>query len=298
MRLAKKIIFTTVFLFLLSLQSFSQFDADKLRLTLGLGPSAYLGELIQGDVPLLKQSSLSFSTGLTYDITQQFRARFNVSFLGVRGDDKLATRADLKDRNLSFKSFVWDVGFMGEYDFVDRDIYNIVPYGFLGVGIYHFNPYTYDSSVGKVYLHDIGTEGQYLESGGYPKPYGKTQLNVPIGLGLRYELSERVTLGVELNYRFLFSDYLDDVSSSNYVDPNLFLTSPYYISHKIDQLAYRLSYRSPAGSDYNLDRRRGNPNRKDVFYSFQFTATFRLDNLPFGQGGGRAFSGRNRGYGY
>jgi len=168
----------------------------------------------------------------------------------------------------------------------------------LGVGIFHFNPYTYDNTVGKVYLHDIGTEGQYLEGGGYPKPYSRTQLNIPLGLGLRYELSETVTLGVELNYRFLFTDYLDDISSSTYVDPNLFLNSPYYKAHNIAQLAYDLSYRAPAGSDYNIYRRRGSPNKKDAFYSFQFTATFRLDNLPFGQSNGRAFGGRNRGYGY
>jgi hypothetical protein len=288
---------TVLFLFLLSFQSYSQFESDKLRLTLGLGPSAYMGELVQGEIPAFKQSSLSFSTGLTYDLTQQLRARLNLGLLGVKGDDKYAKKADLVARNLNFKSFIWDVSFLAEYDFVDKDEYNIVPYGFLGLGIFHFNPYTYDSVVGKVYLRDIGTEGQFLEGSGYPKPYSRTQLNVPFGLGLRYEVSETVTLGVEFNYRFLFTDYLDDVSSSTYVDPNLFLASPYYKSHNIDQLAYRLSYRADPKSDYNIYRRRGNPSRKDSYYSFQITATFSLGNLPFGQNS-RPFSGKNRTYGY
>lgn len=260
---------------------------DELRFTAGLGASAYLGDLIQG-APIFKQSSVAFSFGATYDIKQQLRARLNVSLLSVRGDDKLSPRADLRARNLNFKSFVWEVSAMAEYDFLDRDVYNIVPYVFGGLSIFHFNPTTIDDNGNKVSLHDIGTEGQYLTGGGYPSPYHRLQVNIPIGFGVRYEVSENVAVGFEFNYRFLFTDYLDDVSSSTYATAALLAAG--------QNEAAALSYRSNITSSkddptYNNFRARGNPSSKDIYYSFQATVSFKIPDLNlFGRG--NPFAGR------
>ena len=256
--------------------------AQDVRLTLGAGASAYYGDLITNNFSILQQVSPDFSIGATYDINQQFRARMNVSLLGVKGDDKYSNDYWHKARNLNFKSSVWEVALMAEYDFVDRESYNIVPYVFGGIGIYHFNPYTYDSIAGKVFLHDVGTEGQYLGLPGYPKPYNRTQLNIPFGIGLRYEVSEDISIGFEFNYRHLFTDYLDDVSTK-YVDWSKVTPSTYYTANNnyYLNLAERLGYRA-TDPKYNIGMARGNPSKNDAFYSFQLTATFRLDALSFG----------------
>ncbi|MEI9957878.1 MAG: hypothetical protein WDM90_16620 [Ferruginibacter sp.] len=62
------------------------------------------------------------------------------------------------------------------------------------------------------------TEGQgFLE---YPdkKIYSLHQIAIPVGAGLKYELSQMITLRAEYIYRILNTDYLDDVSTT-YVNP-------------------------------------------------------------------------------
>jgi len=257
---------------------------DELRFTTSLGPSAYLGDLRPG-APIFKEVSLAFSFGATYDFQSRMRARLNVSLLSVRADDKNATRADLQARNLNFKSFIWEVSALGEYDFLDREAgYNIIPYAFTGLSLYHFNPTTIDDNGNKVNLHDLGTEGQYLSGGGYPAPYSRLGINIPLGLGVRYEISENVSLGFEFNYRFLFTDYLDDVSTSKYATQALLnagQTEAAALSYRADLTKY----------PYNTELPRGNPNKKDAFYSFQMTVSFKIPDLTlFGRG--NPFGGR------
>jgi hypothetical protein len=264
---------------------------DELRFTTSLGTSAYLGDLVQG-TPIFKQSSLALSFGATYDFQSKIRGRLNISLLSVRGDDKLASRADFQARNLNFKSFVWEVSALGEYDFLDREAgYSIIPYIFTGLSIYHFNPTTIDDNGNKVNLHDIGTEGQYLTGGGYPAPYSRLGINIPIGLGVRYEISENVALGFEFNYRILFTDYLDDVSNKQYATQALLnagKTEAAALSYRADLTKY---------PPYNDQLPRGSPKAKDAFYSFQMTVSFKIPDLTlFGRGS--PFAGRRikRGY--
>ena len=272
----------TVYILFLSILFSSSVYAQDIRVTVGTGVSSYMGDLITSNIPVFQQVSGNFSLGATYDIQQQLRARLNVSLLGLKADDQRSPKEVFKERNLNFKSSVWEIALMGEYDLVDRESFNIVPYVFGGIGVYHFNPYTYDSIAGKVFLHDVGTEGQYLNLPGYPKPYSRTQINIPLGFGVRYEVSESRSIGLEFNYRILFTDYLDDVSTK-YVNPSLFYASPYYTANNnyYADLASRLGYRA-TDPKYNIGMPRGNPNKKDAFYTFQITATFKLDGLSFG----------------
>ena len=110
--MAKTIKYLSILFLLVSSCSFGQ----RVRLTTSLGTSAYYGDLVQG-MPVFKELSPAFSIGASYELQKQIRARLNISFLGVSGDDKYSSRADLRYRNLNFKSFVWEISAMGEYDF-------------------------------------------------------------------------------------------------------------------------------------------------------------------------------------
>jgi len=289
----------TLFIFL-SCYFYSNTTDAQLRITGGTGVSGFMGDLQTERVPVFKSVSANFSLGATYDLQQQLRARLNLSIMGLQADDKNSSKVDRQARNLNFKSSVWEAAVMAEYDFMDRDIYNIVPYVFGGIGVFHFNPYTYDSIVGKVYLHDVGTSGQYLGLSGYPQPYKRTAIDLPIGLGIRYEVSESMAIGFELNYRILFTDWVDDVSTAAYVDPTLFYQSSYYTANNnyYADLASRLSYRGTP--KYSRSLNRGSTASKDAFYSFQITLAIKLDGISFG--GGNPFSGasynRSRHYTY
>ena len=272
-------IFSLLLLIGLSVGITKQSFAQRVRASLALGTSAYLGDLIQG-APALKEVSPAVSIGASYDILDQLRARVNISILGAKGDDKLNSRYDYRQRNLSFTTSIWEVALLGEYDFLNSGDQAIIPYAFFGPGVYHFNPKSIDNNGNSVLLHDLGTEGQLLSNSKYAdRKYSLTQLNLQFGGGVRYEVSDLFTLGFEVSFRKLFTDYLDDVSAGAYVDPAEFgAASQVYAS----QLSYR---GDEVGFTYNEAqyRPRGNPDRKDMYYSLQLRATFRLDGIHIGR---------------
>jgi len=255
-------------------------QAEHYRITASLGTSAYNGDLVQG-APVAQEFSPDFSIGLAYEIANKFRARLNTSFLGVKGDDKYSTNSALVARNLNFKSFVWEVALLGEYDLLDRRDYAIIPYVFGGPAFYHFNPTTIDRNGNKVNLHDWDTEGEGLP--GYPAPYHRAQINLQFGFGTRYEITDGFSLGFEFCYRKLFTDYLDDVSGK-YVDPaviDYYVTNP-AVALEMKQLSFRGDEINPAAK-VSVTEPRGNPSKKDVYYSFQLTATYCLGADPYNQ---------------
>src|SRR5690606_21307429 len=66
------------------------------------------------------------------------------------------------------------------------------------------------------------------------KPYKLIQAAIPFGIGARFRLNQLMDFSVELGFRYLFTDYIDDVSQ-NYIDLGHFGN---------DELAKAMSYRS------------------------------------------------------
>ena len=64
--------------------------------------------------------------------------------------------------------------------------------------------------------------------------YKKLQVAIPLGIGARFRLNEVLDFSVEFGFRYLFTDYIDDVSQ-NYVDLGVFGDN---------ELAKAMSYRS------------------------------------------------------
>ena len=69
------------------------------------------------------------------------------------------------------------------------------PYGLIGIGVFHFNPMGQyvdpnTSQTTWVYLQPLHTEGEGFVAG--RNNYPLTQLNIPMGFGLKYYVSEKV----------------------------------------------------------------------------------------------------------
>lgn len=132
----------------------------------------------------------------------------------IKGDDAIG-RTNEK-RGLNFESKITDVSLTAEFNFFDyftgsrRNIFT--PYIFGGVGIAFYNP-----TSGGVELRGIGTEGQNVGFDGR-KPYGRVTFSIPFGIGIKYSLNKRLCLAGEWGMRKAFSDYLDDVSKTYYLD--------------------------------------------------------------------------------
>jgi hypothetical protein len=174
------------------------------------------------------------------------------------------------NRDLNFRSTITEFSAMAEihplafidWESKDRDMPRFSPYLLGGIGFFSFNP---QGKLGNTWvdLHPLSLEGQGFAE--YPdrKPYDLKQFNIPLGLGIKYELSPVLNLRGEFVYRKLNTDYLDDCSQ-NYIDPALFYN---YLSGSQLTNALFLHDRQkivkvgPGG-------KRGSPLEKDAYFSF------------------------------
>jgi len=263
-----RLFFLIIFSSIISNSTFSQ----TTRFSAALGWSAYFGELV--GMPTPKDLSPAVSFGGSYDFSNQLRGRITISGLGIRGNDRNSDKPSHKERNLDFSSFVWDVNLAAEYDFLNENDFKIIPYAFVGPGVFGFNPITHDGTTGeRVQLQKYGTEGQGLSA--YPdrKPYDLTQINIGGGGGLKVSINKSTQVSAEIFFRYTFTDYLDDISIIGYVNPVYFQNEG-----KLKSLEY--SYR---GSEYpnftpfsQKIYNRGNTIPVDFFYSTQLKITFNI----------------------
>jgi hypothetical protein len=258
-------------------------NAQRVHVGVAGGFANYNGDLLD---KLYSKKITNGFIGLTvhYELQDQILLRGSYSFARINGADVYSGKQVLQERNLQFESAVSEFAIVGEYYLFNLYEKRLSPYGFIGLGIFHFDPYTYDSVGKKVFLKPLSTEGQGL----YPdkKPYSLWQPAIPMGGGIKFAITEDLRIGFEIGLRKLFTDYLDDVSTS-YPDFNDLLNAR-------GQTAVDFSYRGDeyTGGNTNFptkDTQRGSAAQKDIYYFTGINITFRPS---FGGG-----VGRSRGFG-
>jgi hypothetical protein len=232
-----------------------------------LGMMGYNGDLKAKPITL-SQTKPMLSVGARYDLTEHIMARSYITYGAVTATDKKGT-ASMQARNLDFSSRILDLELGAQYNILNLNYKWWTPYVFAGIGLYHFNPYTKDAAGDKTFLKPLSTEGQGFVPG--INNYSLTGFNIPLGFGVDYLLGEDHRIGLELGYRLLFTDYLDDVSS-NYVAEADLLKSR---GAKAVELAFRGDEVSNRPYPLPGDTR-GNPKSNDGYYYIGFTYTFRF----------------------
>ncbi len=126
-------------------------------------------------------------------------------------------------------------------------------------------------------LRNWNTEGQgYSREIHKTKPYENCNIGIPIGMGVRYMYNKLLTLSIEFNYYYFFTDYLDDVSgryatyeelAASFPDLNQFILSK-YISDP--------SGRGTNGYIGTATSPRGNPSLSDAFTYLSFEASYKI----------------------
>lgn len=244
----------------------SDFSKEKRYLSAGFSLNAlnYYGDLAPN--PGRFSTDLSFTRpAVGVSVSNRLGPRFSVTaglmYGTLRGSDfSSADPGDAENgkfryyRNLSFRNRIKELSVVANYDlFENQETYmsraKWTPYAFGGVAVFHHNPQAIAPAVGLddqplaeagqwVNLRPLGTEGQYANleptDANYGiRPYNLIQIAIPIGIGVRFKIHEVVDFSAELGFRYLFTDYIDDVSK-NYVD----------LSVLDSELARALSYRS------------------------------------------------------
>lgn len=281
----KKLILT-----LLTVVTFTALTAQDLRLNLFGGMANYNGDL-QSRPITFQQAKYSVGLWASYDINPYVMLRGGLHFAEVRAEDRFQKNPANVLRNLSFATNIIELHAGAEYHFLGMTDRVFSPYVFGALAGFHYNPYAYDQAGNKVFLKPLSTEGQGLAS--YPdrQPYSLTQFTVPLGVGVRMVLTDRIDIGAEFGYRKTFTDYMDDVSRS-YVDQAVLLASR-------GPKAVEMAFRTPEVPGHSIDpypvdlEKRGGSEFKDNYYFLGLTFTYRITGGD--RSGGRSNGGRSGG---
>ncbi len=242
-----------------------------------LGGKKGIGKKFIKDLNLGKTE---FAGGLYFTAMYKYSIglRLEGTFGKVSADDNVLKDVDAKDiararynRNVNFRSNITEFSLVTElhplFIFIDwterdEDPPRMSPYLLGGIGYYSFNP---QAKLGKrwVDLQPLSTEGQGIIE---DRPvYKLKQINFPVGLGIKYDLSDMLSLRGEFVYRILGTDYLDDVSTT-YADKSIYTAANGFSAAEAAN-AILLSDRQinvvtgPGG-------KRGSPAQKDAFFTF------------------------------
>ncbi|MFN4853983.1 MAG: DUF6089 family protein [Bacteroidota bacterium] len=192
------------------------------EITLMPGTTCYAGDL--SPYALFKTELAKPAIGLA--VKRNFNRRWNYRFAGMYGslygNDALNQNSFLRNRNLAFHTQLWETSFGFEFNFFPYEIgskqFPATFYLFGGLGVFGFNPKAFYGGE-QVSLRELTTEGQEL-SNSEKKKYSPVQICMPFGFGGKFSFSKRFAIGIEWGFRKLFTDYLDDVSTT-YADARL-----------------------------------------------------------------------------
>jgi opacity protein-like surface antigen len=208
-----------------------------------------------------------------------FRKQIN-NYAGVRltahyaqlgYSDQYSENEYQRRRNLSFNTNIFEVALRGDFNFfkfIPTDPNNsFTPYATIGIGVFSYDPYAYLSG-DKYYLRPLNTEGETFYKG--RKEYGTMAVCVPIGMGVKYAVTDKINISFEIAYRFTTTDYIDDVSTT-YVGADKFPANS--IAAKLQDRSYETG--ATIGDE---GRQRGFSKQKDGYAIAEFGLSFNLSS--------------------
>lgn len=179
--------------------------------------------LVDLDVVLTRSA---IGLGYRYKIYNFLNVAGKFNYLSVRGDDRKTKNIYRNNRNLNFKSNIFELSGRIEIGFesgtTPSDRYGLkknfsrlkgntyAVFFFAGIGGFYYNPKSLDGTA----LRPLHTEGQGLIGG--PKQYSNYSVAIPIGIFYKYNFKQQFSIGAEFAWRKTFTDYIDDVSGVYY----------------------------------------------------------------------------------
>ncbi|MCB0430286.1 MAG: hypothetical protein H6585_14140 [Flavobacteriales bacterium] len=265
----------------------------------GVGVSNFLGELggaNQVGTDYFRDLELSTTrpaimVGVRYKLNLFTALRTTFTYAGVAGNDNLTTEPVRSNRNLHFKSPIYEFSSQFEFSWMkDRAGHRyrlkgvrgqthieIYTYGFVGLGVFHYNPKAkWDVDGAWHSLQPLHTEGQDISS--TRVPYSRFSVAVPIGMGGRYALGRNASVGLEFGIRKTFTDYIDDVSTTYYNNDAIRSAGGDVAGDLADPSKGKEPNWTAAG------QQRGDPTDKDAYMfailSFNYKLRTTRGNLP------------------
>ena len=250
-----------------SSQSFYALRRDRnFLVSVGSGTANYYGEMVNpGEFGTLKPN---IAIGAEYYLTNRISGRAELTWFQLSGNDADADD-DRVERNLSFRANCLELSALGAINltpmglrFYQRSALNF--HAFAGIGVLYFNPKAKYQGEWHA-LQPLKTEN---------KNYSRVQPVIPLGIGARIKLDPFFNILIEGGYRFTFTDYLDDASSTRYVDATLKNDLARALSDRRVEIDTQPSRPTEVG-------KRGNPDENDGYFIANITLQYYIPKMMF-----------------
>lgn len=265
----------------------------------GIGAANFLGELggaNQIGTNFVKDLEFSMTRpsaaiGMRYKFAKRFAVKGGFYYQLVSGADRLTKEPYRNNRNLSFRSHLFEVSAQAEFYLTKEQQghrykiknakgmknYDYQAYLFVGIGGFYFNPQAMYKGHW-VNLQPLSTEGQGLPGG--KKKYSRISVCIPYGIGAKYNLNKDWAIGLEIGVRKTFTDYIDDVSSVYYDNAALRAAKGDMAADLADPSL--LNYPAELGGNATgavqsaTGEQRGDPKDKDAYMFLNVTASYKI----------------------
>jgi opacity protein-like surface antigen len=265
----KKVFLSLIFAPLLLLNSAS---AQHFDIGATLGTSNYIGDLSLNSTKMyLKESNFSGGVHVRFNMNPLLSFKLAANYAGISGTDENARIQELRNRNLSFASNIFEGMFAVEVNIPGFQPYGLnqpfSPYIYAGVGYTSFSP--------RAFYEDQWYDLQPLQTEGVD--YKKSTFSIPFGLGVKFAVSDKFSIGLDFGARYAFTDYLDDVSG-HYPDTEAMGASGNIIGAALSNRAGEF-----LGADNPeipvVNSLRGDTKLHDMYFIFGLTVAYHfLDN--------------------
>lgn len=210
-------IFVFIYLFLYHKESSAQFTSTY-SVGINAGAFIYNGDLSPWRSGSLKTPAFVFGLSGNKNLSPNVSARLELNFGKLRGDEAKYTEPEYRQyRAFAFTSRVAEIIIAAEYSPLGR-ARRLSPYVFGGIGYAGLKVQRdYSRFAGEYFA---ATEPALLENlqKDIDHDLPKSALIFPVGIGLKYSLSEKLSLHTEAAQRFTTSDYIDGFSEAG--NPN------------------------------------------------------------------------------
>jgi hypothetical protein len=231
----------------------------------------------------------SVAIGMRYKTSKRFGVKGGLYYQLLSGNDNLTKEPYRHNRNLSFRSHIFELSVQGEFYLTKEQQghrykiknakgmknYDYQAYLFAGIGGFFFNPQAkYEGHW--VNLQPLSTEGQGLPGG--PKKYKRVSICIPYGIGAKYNLNKDWAVGLEIGMRKTFTDYIDDVSTVYYDNYKLKQAKGQMAADLADPSLsnYPVEFGPSTASQTAAGQQRGDKKDKDAYMFVNVTVSYKV----------------------
>jgi hypothetical protein len=184
----------------------------------GAGVFVYQGDLTPEILGSYKTLKPSFSIYVNKIMTPLLSLRTQLAVGSLSGDDsKYANPAYRQQRNFNFQSPLFEVSELLVADLLgdnlSKQYAGLSPYVFSGIGLTYLNIHrAYSRFNTEYFASEPGTLQGLVTDAQHSLP--KLIPVIPIGIGVKYPISQKFMITAETSYRVTFTDYIDGFSQA------------------------------------------------------------------------------------